>query len=477
MKNLIFLLIILVLLCPVLTSAKNIDLSTLPDRDAVQLTIYNAEDLTLVRETRQNSIKKGRNLLQFSWANTRIDPTSVQLRFVSHPGQMVLGNNRYPHDKPQMLYWHIQSQTEALATVEISYFTSSISWQADYTAILNQSGNAMKLESFVTVTNHSGEDYSQAEIRLVLGEINLVESVNALVREADVRKEELSQRRQVKKMQLARQMLSKNSGQYYQPAPVLADVMDSEKAISKESISEYYIFSIEGRETVKNAWSKRLRSNWADAVAVDTVYRYRPREYGEQLVRVLQLHNNKDLKLGEAPLPQGTIQIYQDNKEGSLSYIAGLQFNYVAIDEKAELNTGVNPQLFFQLVNLKNWRDNIWMYYRKGKVYHCVSDDHMLVDHSATVAGWDEHRIFVQKLKNFTGKPVKVEIRRRVTGDAVIKSSLDMKKHDFQTFELQTVLTLGEQQALLYEVLIKKGRNARQNQIVLQKKPIEYPVW
>ena len=477
MKNLIFLLFILALLSPVLTSAKNIDLSTLPDRDAVQLTIYNAEDLTLVRETRQISIKKGRNLLQFSWANTRIDPTSVQLRFVSHPGQMVLGNTRYPHDKPQMLYWHIQSQTEALATVEISYFTSGISWQADYTAILNQSGNAMKLESFVTVTNHSGEDYSQAEIRLVLGEINLVESVNALVREADVRKEELSQRRQVKKMQLARQMLSKNSGQYYQPAPVLADAMDSEKAISKESISEYYIFSIEGRETVKNGWSKRLRSSQADAVAVDTVYRYRPREYGEQLVRVLQLHNNKDSKLGEAPLPQGTIQIYQDNKEGSLSYIAGLQFNYVAIGEKAELNTGVNPQLYFQLVNLKNWRDNIWMYYRKGKVYRRVGDGHMIVDHNATVAGWDEHRIYVQKLRNFTGKPVKVEIRRRVTGDAVIKSSLDMKKHDFQTFELQTALAPGEQQALLYEMLIKKGRNARQNQIVLQKKPIAYPVW
>ena len=46
---------------------------------------------------------------------------------------------------------------------------------------------------------------------------------------------------------------------------------------------------------------------------------------------------------------------------------------------------GVNPQLFFQLVNLKNWRDNIWMYYRKGKVYHCVSDDHMLVDHSLSL--------------------------------------------------------------------------------------------
>ncbi|MCN4145305.1 MAG: hypothetical protein LC437_09940, partial [Thiohalomonas sp.] len=46
-------------------TAKNIDLSTLPSRDSVQLTIYNSEDLTLVRETRQISIKKGQNRLQF----------------------------------------------------------------------------------------------------------------------------------------------------------------------------------------------------------------------------------------------------------------------------------------------------------------------------------------------------------------------------------------------------------------------------
>ena len=32
--------------------AENIDVSTIPTRDTVQLTIYNSEDLTLVRETR-----------------------------------------------------------------------------------------------------------------------------------------------------------------------------------------------------------------------------------------------------------------------------------------------------------------------------------------------------------------------------------------------------------------------------------------
>ncbi len=64
--------------------AENVDLSTVPNRDTVQLTIYNSEDLTLVRETRKVSFKTGTNPLQFSWANTLIDPTSVELRFLTH---------------------------------------------------------------------------------------------------------------------------------------------------------------------------------------------------------------------------------------------------------------------------------------------------------------------------------------------------------------------------------------------------------
>ena len=55
------------------TTQSNVDLSTVPSRDTVQLTIYNSEDLTLVRETRKVSFKKGVNPLQFSWANTLID--------------------------------------------------------------------------------------------------------------------------------------------------------------------------------------------------------------------------------------------------------------------------------------------------------------------------------------------------------------------------------------------------------------------
>lgn len=41
--------------------AENVDLSTVANRETVQLTIYNSADLTLVRETRAVTFKKGAN--------------------------------------------------------------------------------------------------------------------------------------------------------------------------------------------------------------------------------------------------------------------------------------------------------------------------------------------------------------------------------------------------------------------------------
>ncbi len=56
-----------------------VDLVTLPSRDTVQLTIYNSADMTLVRESRALTLKDGGNKLQFSWENTLIDPTSLEM--------------------------------------------------------------------------------------------------------------------------------------------------------------------------------------------------------------------------------------------------------------------------------------------------------------------------------------------------------------------------------------------------------------
>src|SRR5512144_3155194 len=96
--------------------AKNVDLSTVPKRDTVQLTIYNSEDLTLVRETRTVTFKKGMNPLQFSWANTLIDSSSVHVRFLTKADQLDVLDTTFPHDKPHMLFWNIKSEFDGEAT-------------------------------------------------------------------------------------------------------------------------------------------------------------------------------------------------------------------------------------------------------------------------------------------------------------------------------------------------------------------------
>ncbi|MDD5459597.1 MAG: hypothetical protein PHF37_09425, partial [Phycisphaerae bacterium] len=71
--------IILIIIVTAISVQAKIDLVTLPTRDTVQITIYNSADMTLVRESRALTLKEGANSLQFSWANTLIDPTSLEM--------------------------------------------------------------------------------------------------------------------------------------------------------------------------------------------------------------------------------------------------------------------------------------------------------------------------------------------------------------------------------------------------------------
>src|SRR6186997_507311 len=163
-------------------AAVNVDLSTVPSRDSVQLTIYNSEDITLVRETRVVTFKKGANPLQFSWANTLIDPSSVELKFLTSAEKLEILDTTFPHDKPQMLYWNVQSEMDGEATIQITYFTSGITWSADYIAIADKDVGTMNIDGFVRITNNSGEEYEDAQVRLVVGTINLVEKIAQLAK-------------------------------------------------------------------------------------------------------------------------------------------------------------------------------------------------------------------------------------------------------------------------------------------------------
>ena len=447
--------------------AKNVDLSTVPKRESVQLTIYNSEDLTLVRETRKVSFKKGENGLQFSWANTLIDPTSVRLQFLSHPDKLELLDTTFPHDKPHMLYWNVQSELDGEATVEITYFTSGIGWSADYLAVANQGETQMGFEGFVRVSNNSGEQYEDAQVRLVVGKINLVEKIAQLARIRPELKGEA--RRRVAGEDKLREVA--DSFAFHGPGGGARDRKGADgkpKEIIKEGLSEYFIYTVEGTETIPHGWSKRMRSFEGQTVPFRIQYRYRPAEYGDRLVRMYLLTNDKESKLGTTPLPDGMVRVFRQNGRDGLSFLVAQQIKYVPVGDKIELNFGQDPEVIFELVKQRAWRDVIWMQIDGTDVFRRVDEPRVQIELNSSVVGWDEHDLFDQRIRNYTKKPIEVEIRRTFPGHVVFRSDLAAKSHDYQTVEYVATVKPGQKADLLYEVLQHQGRNAKQNNVTVE---------
>jgi hypothetical protein len=454
---------VLVAACAV--RAENVDLSTVPTRNTVQLTIYNSEDLTLVRETRKVSFKPGVNPLQFSWANTLIDPTSVELRFLNHADKLTVLDTTFPHAKPQMLYWNVQSEMDGEATIEITYFTSGISWSADYVCIANPAEAEMGLEGFVRVYNHSGEEYEDAQVRLVVGRINLVEKIAALARIMPEEVFRLESRVHSKfKEDALKTMIA-------QAAPASEDSRDSDKPkqIIKEGLSEYFIYAIEGTETIRNGWSKRMRSLEGAAVPFMIQYRYRPAEYGEQLVRMYLLTNDKDSKLGATPLPDGVVRVFRQNGRDGLSFLVAQPIKYVPIGGKIELNLGCNPEVVFELTKLRTWRDNLWLQLHGANEFQKIGEPGVVIEVNSWMVGWDDHTLYSQRVRNYTKKPINLEVRRTFSGHVVFYSEFPAKNFDYQTIQYAVDVKPAEKTDLLYEIVQHQGRNAKQNNVTIKQ--------
>ncbi|HVT30474.1 MAG TPA: DUF4139 domain-containing protein [Lacipirellulaceae bacterium] len=445
--------------------ASNIDLSTVPKRDSVQLTIYNSEDITLVRETRVVTFKKGINPLEFSWANTLIDPSSVDLKFVTSADKLEVEDTTFPHDKSQMLYWNVKSNFDGEATIQISYFTSGITWSADYTAIANTNETKLDLDGFVRVTNNSGEEYENAHVRLVVGTINLVEKI------AELAKIPIGEVKQLNKEELGE--FRRMAGRQAMDRVAIGGAMSptsapSEKEIFKEGLSEYFIYAIEGTETIPNGWSKRMRSFKGDGVPIKIQYRYRPQEYGDQLVRLYLTTNNKESELGTTPLPDGVVRVFRDNGRDGLSYLTQQSIKYVPIGERIELNLGSDPNVVFELTKQRASRDHVWMQVHGTNTFKEVGGDADVSEPNMSVVGWDDHGIYRQEIRNDTAKLIDVEIRRTFGGHVVFRSELNPKLHDYQTVEFTTQVAPGARKNLRYELVQHQGHNAKQNNVTLE---------
>ena len=428
-------------------AAKNVDLVTLPRRNSVQLTIYNSEDITLVKETRHVTLKKGANKLQFSWANTLIDPTSVELRVLEHADEIEIADTVFPGQKPQHLIWNIDSQFEGQVAVEVTYFTSGLTWSMDYVAITDPGETVMQFRGYVRVFNRSGEEYEGAEVRLIVGTINLVEKIAALARRRGLDPGRRSGWGYRARREAYKQAVDDAEGAGEKEE---ADATKAPKRIVKEGLSEYFLFTVEGSETIRNGWSKRMRAVKADGVKFDIVYRMRRYQYGPRPVRFFVWRNDDEHKLGESPLPNGLVRTFRDNGADGLSFLGEQLIRYVPIKAEIEVNLGPDDLVVYETRK------------RSTERYNFAFDRHN------RVCGWDEKTKWIDTIRNYRMKPIAFELRRRWSGHVDYDSEIKTTLFDYRTIEAKFAIAARSKKEYPATVVTHHGTNSKQSRIELQ---------
>jgi hypothetical protein len=326
----------------------------------------------------------------------------------------------------------------------VTYFTSGLSWSADYVLVTDPEEKELSLDGYVQVTNNSGEDYENAQVRLVVGTINLVEKIQDLARRGLAAPAPAMRRVAVREGVVAAEQ--KMAAEYALQLAVPPQII-------KEGLSEYFIYTIEGEQTVPNQWAKRMLSFQARQASFDILYRLRPHEYGDDPVRFFILTNDAEHKLGTTPLPDGLVRVFRNNGKDGLSFLGQQPVKYVPIKEEIELNVGHDEEVVAKRKLMKVERSQ-FKFDRPQRA-------------EPTVVGWDETYSYREEVRNYKAKPVRMEVRHVIAGDVDLKAE-GAKLYDFQTVEFTVEAKPATTFAWEYTYTQHQGTNAKQDRITLK---------
>ncbi len=418
-----------------------INVVTLPGRDTVQLTIYNSADLTLVKETRTLTFRRGINKLEFSWANTLIDPTSVEFRALTQADKVEVLDVSFPPRVTNTLEWRIDSEVAGEVQVEIRYFTSGITWAADYVAEASKAEKLMTLASNVRVNNNSGEDYENAQIRLVVGVIRLVEDIADLARRG---------RPIPTTVAFGDELNRDNKARYYRTR-TLNGLFDKDmgsvgggakREIVKEAISEYFLYTVEGRDTIPNGWGKRLPSFKTAEVPVTSYYKFEHERYGDRVMRFYQFRNDEKSKLGKEPLPDGNVKAFRLATADNLyAFVGHTNVKYIPVGEQVEMELGNDREVMVK-PKLMDWQKL-----------------DIRFDQWGGVAGWTIKETWQFELQNSKDIDAVLDIRRNFPGDWELKTDASSEKVDAGKVKFVLPLKSRQKQVFTYELTTRYGTN------------------
>jgi hypothetical protein len=223
------------------------------------------------------------------------------------------------YERPTLL-WSLQNSGARSHKVEASYMTSNMSWSADYVLNVAKDETSGDLDGWVTLVNHSGAAFKNAQLQLVAGDLHRELPVNGRAFKAT-----------------AQAMLTDQAA----PAP----------AFAQESFSEYHLYSLNRKTSIFDQESKQISLLDASHFPLRKVYVVNGQSYyyhgavqpgapQKDPVQVFYKFKNEEKSGLGMPLPAGTIRVYQQDSRGGSLFAGEDHIDHTPKDEEISLHIG-----------------------------------------------------------------------------------------------------------------------------------------
>src|SRR5208283_5161310 len=189
------------------------------------------------------------------------------------------------------------------------------------------------------------------------------------------------------------------------------------KQVIKQGLSEYFLFTIEGREDIKDKEPKRLIALKALDVPLESIYKLSDRTGDQGFTKFYRFKNVKLLdekgkekklasmeNLGLSPLPNGTVRLFSEYKNEDLAYVGGTETKYVPIGDRVEVNVGPDKDITLQRRVKDQKIGNVVARQYKRRLDNDFVLYYDLVDYDET---------FYYEEELVSGKPAKIEVERQ----------------------------------------------------------------
>lgn len=242
------------------------------------------------------------------------------------------------------LSWQIANDAAAKLDAQLSYMSGGFSWQATYNVVAPEKGETVSLNGWVTVKNHSGTGFKEANLKLVAGDVNVH-------REA-----------------LAHLMDGASLGKSMRSAPA---------PVTEKSFDDFHLYTLPRPLTIRDRETKQVGFLSTETLQATKRYVYQAdhnrfyghrsydpmqREYPQDVLTYWEFENTDKNGLG-VPFPAGNIRFYRsDDADGNLEFVGENRINHTPKNETISVNTGTAFDLLgakkhidYQVSRSKDW--------------------------------------------------------------------------------------------------------------------------